>query len=100
VPIVPMRIRSLKGRLASELLAIEDDRQRPERWALRREYRSSYRDAPVEAEKVVAGGWWRPGEWKGRTAGEREAVPIALDATSRASCASRWATRSGGTCRA
>ena len=79
VPIVPMRIQSLKGRLASELLAIEDDKQRPERWALRREYRSSCRDAPVEAEKVVAGAWWRPGEWKGRAAGD-EPVPIALDA--------------------
>ncbi len=80
VPIVPMRIQSLKGRLASELLSIEDDKQRPERWALRREYRSSYRDAPGEAEKVVAGAWWRPGEWKGRVARAGEAVPIALDA--------------------
>ncbi len=79
VPIVPMRIQSLKGRLASELLAIEDDKLRPERWALRREYRSSYRDAPAEAEKVVSGAWWRPGEWKGRAAGD-EPVPIALDA--------------------
>ena len=54
-------------------------RQRPERWALRREYRSSYRDAPADAEKVVAGAWWRPGEWKGRAPGETP-VPIALDA--------------------
>jgi putative ABC transport system permease protein len=80
VPIVPMRIQSLKGRLASELLAIEDDRQRPERWALRREYRSSSRDAPGDAEKVVAGAWWRPGEWNGRRPDGPDPVPIALDA--------------------
>jgi putative ABC transport system permease protein len=80
VPIVPMRIQSLKGRPATELLAIEDDRQRPERWALRREYRSSYRDAPDDAETVVAGAWWRPGEWKGRAAGGASPVPIAVEA--------------------
>jgi putative ABC transport system permease protein len=78
VPIVPMRIQSLKGRAASELLRLEDETKRPERWALRREYRSSYRDAPAASERVVAGTWWRPGEWKRHApAGP---VPIALDA--------------------
>lgn len=77
VPIVPMRLLSLKGRPASELLAIEDEKQRPERWALRREYRSSTRDAPATSERVLAGAWWREGEWKGRAGGET--VPIALD---------------------
>ena len=80
VPIVPMRIQSLKGRPASELLAAEKDGQRPGRWALRREYRSSFRDEPGEAEKVVAGAWWRPGEWKGRAADGPDPVPVALDA--------------------
>jgi putative ABC transport system permease protein len=78
VPIVPMRILSLKGRAASELLAIEDERQRPERWALRREYRSSHRDLPAPSETLVGGEWWRPGEWTGRTDGA--AAPIAMDA--------------------
>ena len=77
-PIVPMRIQSLKGRPAGELLAIEDEKERPERWALRREYRSSHRDAPSSSERVVAGAWWRPGDWKGRR-GEGP-VPIAIDA--------------------
>jgi putative ABC transport system permease protein len=75
VPIVPMRIESLKGRAISELLAIEDETQRPERWALRREYRSSYRDAKASSERVVAGAWWRPGEGKGPGP-----VPIAVEA--------------------
>ena len=78
VPIVPMRLLSLKGRPASELLAIEDERQRPERWALRREYRSSYRDAPAASETLVAGAWWRAGEWKGRA--DAGAVPVAVEA--------------------
>jgi putative ABC transport system permease protein len=78
VPIVPMRLLSLKGRPASELLAIEDEKQRPERWALRREYRSSYRDAPAASERVVAGAWWRAGEWRGRA--EAGAVPVAVEA--------------------
>jgi putative ABC transport system permease protein len=77
-PIVPMRIQSLKGRPARELLSIEDEKERPERWTLRREYRSSYRDSPSASERVVAGSWWRPGAWRhGRGEGP---VPIALDA--------------------
>ncbi len=77
VPIVPMRIQSLKGRAIAELLAIEDETQRPERWALRREYRSSYRDAPALSERLLEGAWWRAGEWKGRADGS--VVPIAVD---------------------
>ena len=77
VPIVPMRIQSLKGRPIAELLAIEDETQRPERWALRREYRSSYRDAPAASERLLEGAWWRAGEWKGRADGS--VVPIAMD---------------------
>jgi putative ABC transport system permease protein len=77
VPIVPMRIHSLEGRPVAELLAIEDESKRPERWALRREYRSSYRDVPTASERVVAGAWWRPGEW---TSGGDGPVPIAVEA--------------------
>ncbi|HEY8232218.1 MAG TPA: FtsX-like permease family protein [Vicinamibacteria bacterium] len=78
VPIVPMRIQSLKGRSAAELLAIEDETKRPERWALRREYRSSYRDQKAASERIVLGAWWRPGEWKAR---RDAAFPIAVDAS-------------------
>jgi putative ABC transport system permease protein len=78
VPIVPMRIQSLKGRAASELLAIEDDEKRPERWALRREYRSSYRDRPGASDRLVEGAWWTPGEWKDGAQGVP--VPVAVDA--------------------
>jgi putative ABC transport system permease protein len=77
VPVVPMRIQSLKGATASQLLAgvLSEEKARG-KWALRREYRSSYRDLPTASERLVAGRWWRPGEWKGRTDGP---VPVALD---------------------
>ena len=95
----PCGIQSLKGRPASELLAIEDEKQRPERWALRREYRSSYRDAPAASERILAGAWWRAGEWKGRAgagagAGRRGGGPRAR------AQGGRSATRSSGTSRA
>ena len=53
VPIVSMRIAAVKGRTVAE---IKEDRadERP-RWALRREYRSTYRDAARDYEKLVRG---------------------------------------------
>ena len=99
VPIVPMRIQSLKGRPASELLAIEDEKQRPERWALRREYRSSYRDAPgrVGARRrgrVVARRRVEGARGRGRGAGRGGGGPRAR------ARGGRSATRSCGTSRA
>jgi len=96
VPIVPMRLRAINGQLTSALLARGDslrrirdsmeevegqnrDRRRrgdepgPERWALRREYRSTYRDSSVGSEKLVVGDWWTPG------AGQEEPVPVSLE---------------------
>jgi mono/diheme cytochrome c family protein len=40
-------------------LATED--QRRAGWAVRREYRSTYRDTLVSSEKLIAGKWWAPG---------------------------------------
>lgn len=51
VPIVPMRIASINGRSVGEL-----SRERSS-WALRREYRSSYRDTLIGSERVTAGDW-------------------------------------------
>ncbi|MGH7649881.1 MAG: ABC transporter permease, partial [Gemmatimonadaceae bacterium] len=54
VPIVPMRIASIDGRGTSD--AAQDGRRAS--WALRREYRSSYRDTLIASEKLVAGQWF------------------------------------------
>jgi putative ABC transport system permease protein len=85
VPIVPMRIASLKGRPAGTLLAegtaaAEGPPRpgQPSRWTVRREYRSTYRDTLGSSERVVAGQTWTPGSWKSpRPAGEP--VPISVE---------------------
>ncbi|HET7024914.1 MAG TPA: FtsX-like permease family protein [Gemmatimonadales bacterium] len=75
-PIVPMRIKSLKG---SPVTALLTDSTRPARgerpgWALRREYRSTWRDTATASERVTDGRWWHAGA--GRAAG---AVPISVE---------------------
>jgi putative ABC transport system permease protein len=66
VPIIPMRILSVKGKPVSRILAdsalVGEDGQPLGRWAFRREYRSTYRDTAVSSEKRVVGDWWKPGE--------------------------------------
>ena len=56
-PLVPARIAAIGGRSASELLA-DTTGAAPERWALRREYRNTYRAELAETEELVAGEWW------------------------------------------
>ncbi|WP_420129611.1 ABC transporter permease [Longimicrobium sp.] len=86
-PIIPMRIHSINGVLASTLApgrggddeegadsagggAEERNERRdgppgsddaPEGWAVRREYRSTYRDTLVGSETLLRGRMWRPG---------------------------------------
>ncbi len=68
VPIVPMRIASIKGR---PVRAILSDTSGPGggagSWAFRREYRSTYRDTLVASERLEAGSWWQAG---GRAPGQ------------------------------
>jgi putative ABC transport system permease protein len=56
-PIVPMRIRSVKGRPVTQLLAGDSGSEDgpSNAWVFRREYRSTYRDSVVATERVVAG---------------------------------------------
>lgn len=67
-PIVPMRIAAINDRrarptgLAGPAQAIEGERSpadaQPSGWALRREYRSTFRDTMVASERLHAGRWW------------------------------------------
>lgn len=59
-PIVTARLARLNGRSVSDILA--DSSRRHPGWALRREYRNTYRDTLVESETLVAGRWWSPGD--------------------------------------
>lgn len=56
-PIVSARIAGLRGRPVADLLADSTDGG-PRRWALRREYRNTYRDTLVSSERLIAGRWW------------------------------------------
>ncbi|HUG52880.1 MAG TPA: FtsX-like permease family protein [Vicinamibacteria bacterium] len=88
VPIVPMRIVSVKGTSAGSLLAQASVRSRPRPsggeegrvspWTLRREYRSTYRDGMTSSERVVRGEGWAPGAWREPRA-DGAAVPISLE---------------------
>ena len=70
-PIVSMRLSSIKGRSVQSLLA-DKDRTIP-RWALRREYQSTYSDHLREGESLVAG------QWIPSLVGETNIVPVSLE---------------------
>ncbi|MBI4500671.1 MAG: FtsX-like permease family protein [Gemmatimonadetes bacterium] len=55
-PIVPARIWRVNDKAPDEFRPRGD--HLPARWALRREYRNTYRDGLVETEKLVTGKWW------------------------------------------
>jgi putative ABC transport system permease protein len=76
-PIIPMRVASINGRPVAEILAAQDSLRRlrsanggrgrggggPEggrggQWALRREFRSTFRDTLTASEHLVAGKWF------------------------------------------
>jgi putative ABC transport system permease protein len=74
-PIVPMRIRSVKGRPVADLLAstpTRDEDLRSNAWVYRREYRSTYRDTTVASERVVEGEWSSVAQSPARISVEQE----------------------------
>ena len=87
-PIVPMRIAAIRGEEVRPGGSVQDqeaqtegegeelDREtRPERWAVRREYRSTYRDSVGGAEVLRSGEWWQ-GEGE---AGPDGVYPVSLE---------------------
>ena len=79
-PIVPMRIHSINGKTAAQLVGVgparepadadgpppergkDAPRRGPEPWAVRREYRSTFRDTVNASEELVEGRFWKPGQ--------------------------------------
>ncbi|RMG27686.1 MAG: FtsX-like permease family protein [Bacteroidetes bacterium] len=58
VPIVSMRLASVKGRSRAEILNdTSRTSRRVARWAVNREYRATYRDSLIGSETIVAGKW-------------------------------------------
>jgi putative ABC transport system permease protein len=79
VPIVPMRLHSIKGRTVARIAAdtaADVSVLAPAGWALRREYRSTYRDTLVESERLLAGAW-RPRRFG--PPDSTAAVPISME---------------------
>lgn len=70
-PIITMRIASVKGRAVADLL--KDRESRVPGWTLRREYRSTYRGALSDSEKLTGGAF------TGRVPEDIEVVPVSVE---------------------
>ena len=57
-PVVTMRIASINGKRVSDMTPISRGQRGRAGWALRREFRSTYRDKPAASETIVAGKWF------------------------------------------
>lgn len=75
-PIVTMRIDAINGRSISSLVA--DTTVRRAGWALRREYRSTYRDNIVGSEKLVAGDWFADSTTRAKARAVNPDAPFAM----------------------
>ncbi|MGH7834720.1 MAG: ABC transporter permease, partial [Candidatus Binatia bacterium] len=71
VPIVTMRLARVKGRSVEELRSEPDSKIPP--WALRREYRSTYRSRLTSTEQIING------TWRGRVDRDAAPVPVSLE---------------------
>lgn len=56
-PLVPARIQGIRGRRRSEFQELPEE-ERPSGWAVRRDYRHTYRGELTDAEVLVQGSWW------------------------------------------
>ncbi|HEX9661818.1 MAG TPA: FtsX-like permease family protein, partial [Candidatus Binatia bacterium] len=71
VPVVTMRLAAVKGRRIEALRA--DGAARVPDWALRREYRSTYRSGLAGTEKLVKGTWHRSVD------GDAQPIPVSVE---------------------
>jgi putative ABC transport system permease protein len=63
-PVVTMRIATINGKKVSDMKPVPRGKQGRASWALRREFRSTYRDKPAASETIVAGKWFSGGTLK------------------------------------
>lgn len=71
VPVITMRLTAVKGQPVDKLPT--DSKQAIPRWALRREYRVTYRSGLSAGERIISG-TWRP-----RVQSDIEVIPISLE---------------------
>lgn len=72
-PIVPATISHINGQTVEWLMTHRTGPRRIEPWALRREYRHTYRDTMVASEQLISGKWFD------RQAGRDSIPPISLE---------------------
>lgn len=72
VPIVTMRLQSLKGRTVQEIL--NDTSRIAQKWTLNREYRSTYRDSLISTETLSEG------NFIGEIEMNQDIIPISVEA--------------------
>lgn len=70
-PVVTNRLLEVNGRRVTDLL--NDPNSKAERWTLRREYRSTYRDYLTDTEEILEG------EWVPRVEPDADVIPISLE---------------------
>jgi putative ABC transport system permease protein len=70
-PIVTMRLKSVRGRLTTELATNRSDRTPG--WVLQREYRCTWRTNLADSERLVSG------TFTGRVSAETSPVPVSLE---------------------
>ena len=75
-PLVPARIALINGMGPAELAALPGG---PRRWALRRQYRNTWRDTLTRTETLVAGSWWDGGGGRAASPAGRESVRVSLE---------------------
>ena len=84
-PIIPMRISAINGQSNASIMAAQDSIAKAVRgtgqrlprnfrstWALRREFRSTYRAEQMPSEKRLAGVWWTPNDTTPQISVEQE----------------------------
>ena len=57
-PVVTMRIAAVNGKRVSDMNPAKPGQRGRASWAIRREFRSTYRDKPAASETIVAGKWF------------------------------------------
>jgi putative ABC transport system permease protein len=57
-PVITMRISAINGKKVSDMKPIPRGERGRAQWALRREFRSTYRDKPAASETIVEGKWF------------------------------------------
>ncbi|MEO7217070.1 MAG: FtsX-like permease family protein [Gemmatimonadaceae bacterium] len=78
-PVVPMRIASINGHSA-ESISADTMKNRRAGWAVRREYRSTFRDSISAGETLTAGKWFAPDSGTRNSFAAGDTGEVSLDA--------------------